>query len=136
MKEKIVGFCSGTVGGLLSWLFGAWDLPLKILITCMLADYIMGVFCGVKNKNVSSSVGFAGLRKKFSILLILILAVLLDRLMNQGWIFRTVVCYFYVAMEGISIIENATVLGVPVPDKLKDSLIQIKDGKKAFKKEE
>ncbi|WP_139905607.1 phage holin family protein [Clostridium thermarum] len=136
MKDKILGLFTGTIGGMLSWLFGTWDLPIKILITCMGTDYIMGILCGYKNKNVSSSIGFAGLKKKFSILLILILAVLLDRLMNQGWIFRTVVCYFYVAMEGISIIENAAVLGVPVPEKLKDALIQLKDGKKVVKKEE
>jgi toxin secretion/phage lysis holin len=86
----------------------------------------------LKNKNVSSSIGFSGLKKKFSILLILILAVALDRMMGQGWIFRTLVCYFYVAMEGISIIENAAVLGVPVPEKLKDALIQLKDGKKSY----
>jgi toxin secretion/phage lysis holin len=131
MNEKL-GYLTAFGGAILSWLFGAWDLPLSILITCMVLDYTMGILCGYKNKNVSSSIGFSGLKKKFSILLILILAVALDRMMGQGWIFRTLVCYFYVAMEGISIIENAAVLGVPVPEKLKDALIQLKDGKKSY----
>ena len=64
------------------------------------------------------------------IIIILILAVLLDRLLGQGWIFRTLVIYFYIAMEGISILENSTRLGVPFPQKLKDILVQLRDGNK------
>ena len=56
--------------------------------------------------------------------------ILLDRLIGQGWVFRTLVIYFYVAMEGLSILENATVLGVPFPEKLKDLLVQLRDGNK------
>lgn len=135
MKDKAIAFFTSIGGAIITWLFGACDIPLTSLITAMGVDYAMGILCGYKNKNISSSIGFAGLKKKFSILLILILAVILDRLMGQGWIFRTGACYFYVVMEGISIIENAAVLGVPVPDKLKDALIQIKDGKKSLRKE-
>ncbi|MCX0377964.1 phage holin family protein, partial [Clostridium perfringens] len=66
---------------------------------------------------------------------ILIVAVMLDRLLNTGnWIFRTLVCYFYIANEGISIIENASELGVPVPSKLKNALIQLKEDKEDHKK--
>mgnify|MGYP001586294717 FL=1 len=65
------------------------------------------------------------------IFFILILAVMLDRLLNTGtWIFRTITCYFYIANEGISLLENGVVLGVPVPDKLKDALIQLREIKK------
>ena len=72
--------------------------------------------------------GLKGLSKKFLIILILIGAVALDRLMSNGiWVFRTLVCYFYIANEGISLLENAGNLGLPVPEKLKAALAQLKD---------
>lgn len=75
---------------------------------------------------LDSEVGFKGLVKKFMILVILIVAVMLDRLMNTGtWVFRTLVCYFYIANEGISLLENVSNLGVKIPDKLKDALVQL-----------
>lgn len=126
LTEKI-GFAGAGIGTLLTWLFGGWEIGLKILITCMALDYIMGLMCGYKGKNLSSKIGFNGLKKKFTILIILILAVLLDRLIGQQWIFRTIVIYFYVAMEGLSILENAAKLDVPIPGKLKDALVQLKD---------
>src|SRR5690606_24723848 len=95
---------------LLTWLFGGWEVGLQILITCMILDYIMGLMVGYKNKELNSKIGFNGLKRKFTILIILILAVLLDRLIGQEWIFRTMVIYFYVAMEGLSILENAAKL--------------------------
>lgn len=118
------------LGTLCTFLFGEWEIGLKILITCMSLDYIMGLVCGYKNKEISSSIGFNGLKKKFTILIILILAVLLDRLLGKGWAFRTLAIYFYISMEGISIVENAVRFGVPVPEKLKDVLIQLKEGNK------
>lgn len=126
IAEKI-GFIFAGLGTLLTWLFGGWELGLKILIACMALDYIMGLMCGYKGKNLSSRIGFKGLKKKFTILIILILAVLLDRLIGQEWIFRTLVIYFYVAMEGISILENAAKLDVPIPSKLKEALIQLRE---------
>ena len=124
--EKI-GVLGAGVGTLLTWLFGGWEVGLQILITCMVLDFIMGLMCGYKGKELSSRVGFSGLKRKFTILIILILAVLLDRLIGQEWIFRTIVIYFYVAMEGLSILENAARLDVPIPEKLKKALIQLKE---------
>ncbi|MBS6601455.1 MAG: holin family protein [Clostridium sp.] len=118
------------LGTICTWLFGSWEAGLQILITCMVLDFILGLMCGTKNKELSSDIGFKGLKKKFTIIIILILAVALDRLLGQGWIFRTLVIYFYIAMEGISILENATILGVPFPTKLKDVLVQLKEGNK------
>ena len=67
------------------------------------------------------------------ILTVLIVAVMLDRLLNNGtWVFRTVICYFYIANEGISLLENGAALGLPIPEKLKDALIQLREGKKKF----
>lgn len=129
LSEKI-GLCGAGAGALFTWLFGSWEVGLQILLTCMVLDYVMGVMCGYKEKELSSHVGFLGLKKKFTILIVLILAVLLDRLMGQGWIFRTIVIYFYIAMEGISILENAARLDVPIPQKLKEALVQLQEGNK------
>jgi toxin secretion/phage lysis holin len=122
-----IGFIGAGIGTLLTWLFGGWEKGLQILIVFMILDYVMGLMCGYKSKSLSSKIGFKGLKKKFTILIILILAVLLDRLLGQEWIFRTLVIYFYVAMEGISILENAAKLDVPIPGKLKEALIQLRE---------
>lgn len=115
----------------LTWLFGAWDTVICILILFMVLDYITGVLRGYINRELSSDVGLKGIARKTIILIVLIVAVALDRLMNTGnWIFRTLVCYFYIANEGISLIENCGALGVPIPDKLKSALVQLKDGEK------
>ena len=83
------------------------------------------------NKEVSSDTGLKGIARKTVILIVLIVAVLLDRLLNTGtWVFRTLVCYFYIANEGISLLENCAGLGLPIPEKLKDVLIQLKEGEK------
>lgn len=125
--EKI-GVIGAGIGTLFTWLFGGWEVGLQILITCMALDYITGLMCGYKDKELSSKTGFNGLKRKFTILIILILAVLLDRLIGQEWVFRTMVIYFYVAMEGLSILENAARLDVPIPEKLKNALIQLQEG--------
>lgn len=120
-----------TIGTGLTWLFGAWDKAIVILIAFMVADYITGIMRGWYTKELSSDVGLKGIARKFLILLIVMVAVLLDRLLNTGtWVFRTLACYFYVANEGLSILENAVALKVPVPDKIKDALIQLKQGEK------
>lgn len=126
LSEKI-GLIFAGAGTLLTWLFGGWELGLQILIIAMILDYIMGLMCGYKGKELNSKTGFNGLKRKFTILIILILAVLLDRLIGQEWIFRTLVIYFYVAMEGLSILENAAKLNVPIPGRLKDALIQLQE---------
>ncbi len=114
-----------------AWLFGIWDIPLVTLVVFMALDYLTGVIRGYVNKELSSDVGFKGIARKCVILIILIVAVMLDRLLNTGsWMFRTIVAYFYIANEGISLLENCASLGAPIPDKLKDALIQLKEGKK------
>ena len=110
--------CSG-----LAYLFGAWDSAIQVLILFIALDYITGVWGAVVLKRVSSVIGINGIFKKATILIVLITAVLLDRLINNGtWAFRTLVCYFYIANEGISILENAVIIGIPVPNKLVDIL--------------
>ncbi|MGU8888269.1 phage holin family protein [Clostridium perfringens] len=114
-----------------TWLFGVWDIPLIVLVVFMVLDQLTGVIRGYVNKELSSDVGLKGIARKCVILIILIVAVMLDRLLNTGsWMFRTMVAYFYIANEGISLLENCASLGAPIPEKLKNALIQLKEGKK------
>ena len=132
--EKTVEYIKITITALgtgFTWLFGAWDTAVAVLVFFMIADYMSGIICGYINKELSSDVGLKGISRKFLILLVLMGAVALDRLTNTGqWVFRTLVCYFYIANEGLSLLENAARLGLPVPEKIKDTLIQLKEGNK------
>ena len=115
----------------ITWLFGTWDIALVVLVCFMVLDYFTGVLRAWTNKEISSDVGLKGIARKTVILIVLIVAVLLDRLLNTGtWVFRTLICYFYIANEGISLLENCAGLGLPIPEKLKDALVQLKDGEK------
>lgn len=139
MKEgEIIEFYStkvslivSTIGTGFTWLFGTWDMALAVLILCMVLDYGTGLLRAYVNKEVSSDRGLRGIARKAVIFVVLILAVALDRLLNTGqWVFRTVVCFFYIANEGISLLENCAGLGLKIPDKLKDALIQLGEGQK------
>lgn len=114
------------------WMFGAWDISLMILVTTMALDYAIGVTRGYINKQLSSEYGFRGLAKKLTIFYVLILAVLIDRLIGQGWVFRTLVCFWYTSNEGVSVLENAAAIGLPIPSKLVDALAQLKEGNKKY----
>lgn len=115
----------------LTWLLGVWDMPLITLVIFMILDQLTGVIRGYVNKDLSSDIGLKGIARKCVILIVLIVAVSLDRLLNTGsWMFRTMVAYFYIANEGISLLENCASLGAPIPEKLKNALIQLKEGKK------
>lgn len=121
-------FTVAVLGTLLTWLLGTWDMALKVLITFMIVDYATGLIKGWYTKELSSDIGLKGIARKFLIVLVLIVAVLLDRLLSEGtWVFRTLACYFYIANEGISILENIIVLGIPVPEQLKNALAQLRD---------
>lgn len=132
--EKVIDYLKYFImifGAGLTWLFGAWDTAIIVLICFMVADYITGVMKGAYTKELSSDIGLKGIARKFLILLIIMVAVLIDRLLNTGtWVFRTLAAYFYIANEGLSILENAIVMGLPVPEQLKNTLVQLKDGEK------
>lgn len=127
-KQHIFNTIIAGLGTGFTWLFGSWDTALLVLVVFMMLDYLTGIIKAYVNKEVSSNTGFKGIARKSLILIVLIVGVLLDRLMNTGnWVFRTLICYFYIANEGISLLENCTQLGLPIPDKLKESLIQLKN---------
>ena len=114
-----------------TWLFGAWDTAVAVLVTFMSLDYATGWVKGYVLKILSSDVGLKGIARKAVIFVVLIVAVLLDRLVgNEQWIFRTLICYFYIANEGLSILENCSQIGLPIPNKIKEALVQLKEGGK------
>ncbi|MGL5764111.1 MAG: phage holin family protein [Sarcina sp.] len=131
--EKIKIGIAG-IGTTFTYLFGGWDTALVVLCVFMCLDYATGVLRGIIAQKVSSQVGFRGIAKKAVIFIILIVAVLLDRLINvDQFIFRTLVCYFYIANEGISILENCGAIGLPIPAKILQVLEQLKQGEKKEK---
>lgn len=127
MKRQIFNAIVAGLGGGLTYIFGGWDTPLTVLVLFMCIDYGTGLISATIQNKLNSKIGFRGIAKKACILTVLIAAVLLDRLLNKGtWVFRTLVCYFYIANEGVSILENCGKSGVPLPQKLLNALEQLK----------
>lgn len=108
------------------YLLGGMDIALKSLIIIMMIDYITGVASAIYNKKLSSKIGFKGIIKKFSYLCVVALSVVIDNLISQDGVIRTLVIYFFVANDGLSIIENMAEMDIKLPKKLVDSLEQIK----------
>ena len=109
-----------------TYLFGSWDLAMQVLIVFMSLDYGTGVLYAFLNNQLNSEVGFKGLVKKLMILVVVIIGVMLDRILGNGtWVFRTLVCYFYIANEGISLLENVGNIGIPIPNKIRNALEQL-----------
>ena len=109
------------------YILGGFDIALKSLLVVIVIDYITGVASAFYNKKLSSKVGFRGIIKKFCYICIVALSVVIDNLIGQHGVIRTLVIYFFVANDGLSIIENMSEMGVKLPPKLKDSLEKIKE---------
>ena len=128
MYNERLNLLVASLGTLLTWLFGAWDIALMVLVCFMVLDYLTGLIKAYITKKLSSNVGLHGIARKSVILIVLIMSVMLDRILNSGtWVFRTLVCYFYIANEGLSILENCSVIGLPIPSKLQEALDQLKN---------
>lgn len=108
------------------YLVGGIDIAFVSLIVIMALDYITGVMSAIYNKKLNSKIGYKGIIKKASYLLIIALSVILDRLLGQTGSVRTLVIYFFVANDGISILENVAEMNIPLPKKLKELLEQLK----------
>ena len=114
------------------YLVGGIDVAMKSLLIVIVIDYITGVMSAIYNKNLNSNIGLKGILKKFSYLIIVSLSVILDRIVGDTGAIRTLVIYFFVANDGISIVENIGKMGVPLPKKLTEVLEQLRnkgDGK-------
>ena len=116
------------VGGWLGWFLGGCDGLLLALVLFAVADYITGVMCAVADKKLSSEVGFKGICRKVIIFMLVGVAHVIDvNVIATGSVLRTAVIFFYLSNEGVSLLENAGHLGLPIPEKLKVVLEQLHD---------
>ena len=123
------------VGGWLGYFLGGCDGLLIALVVFAVTDYITGVMCAIADKKLSSEIGFKGICRKVIIFMLVGIAHVLDlNVIATGSVLRTAVIFFYLSNEGVSLLENAAHLGLPVPEKLKDVLEQLHD--RAEKEEE
>lgn len=109
------------------YLVGGIDIAMKSLLIVIVIDYITGVISAIYNKKLNSNIGLKGILKKFSYLIIVSLSVILDRIVGDTGAIRTIVIYFFVANDGISIVENIGKMGVPLPKKLTEVLEQLRN---------
>ena len=130
MKEiwNWIQLALSAVGGALGWFFGGMDGLIYALLVFVIADYITGVMCAIADKNLSSEVGFKGICKKVLIFVMVGIGHIMDTyLIGNGEVLRTAVIFFYCSNEGVSMLENAGHLGLPIPAKLKGILEQLHD---------
>ena len=114
------------IGGWLGWFLGECDGLMYALIAFVIADYVTGVMCAVSDKRLSSEVGFKGICRKVLIFVLVGMANILDmHVIGTGCIVRTAVLFFYISNEGVSVLENAGHLGLPVPARLLNVLEQL-----------
>ena len=130
MKEllNIMQVALAAVGGWLGDFLGGCDGLIYALVIFVAADYITGVMYAAVNRRLSSEIGFKGICKKVLIFILVGIANILDEyIIGNGSILRTAAIFFYLSNEGISVLENAAKLGLPVPEKLKTALHQLND---------
>ena len=127
--EKLFNWISilcGIAGGFLSYWLGGWDMLLKTIVFLAVVDYITGVIKGIYLKKLSSEIGFKGLLKKVVMFIVIAVAHVIQDLIGGTIPLREVVIMFYIANEGLSLLENAAVF-IPIPDKLKSILLQLRE---------
>lgn len=116
------------IGGWLGWFLGGCDGLMYALIAFVVVDYITGIMCAIVDKKLSSEVGFKGICKKVLIFLLVGMANALDvNIIGSGSVLRTAAIFFYLSNEGVSLLENAAHLGLPVPNAMKEVLQQLHD---------
>ncbi|MDQ0154143.1 phage holin family protein [Robertmurraya andreesenii] len=119
-----------TLGGWFGWALGGYDGFLYALIVFVIIDYITGLMSAVIEKHLSSEIGAKGIFKKVLIFFLVGVAHIIDsKIIGDGSAIRTAVIFFYLSNEGISIVENASRIGLSIPEKLKDILAQLRDKK-------
>lgn len=124
--DSLVNWAAGA-GGVVIGLMGGWDALMKALVICMVVDYVTGVANAIKEKRLSSQIGFVGILRKLTIFGVIIVAAQIDQALGLDAICRTAAVAFYTANEAISVTENAATIGLPIPQRLVDALGQLKD---------
>ena len=130
MKEfwNLIQFIFTAVGGWLGYFLGGCDGLLVALVVFVTVDYLTGVMCAIEDKTLSSEVGFKGICRKVIIFMLVGIGHILDvNVIGTGSVLRTAIIFFYLSNEGVSLLENAAHLGLPIPEKLKDVLEQLHD---------
>lgn len=133
MKElwNVIQIGLAAVGAWLGWFLGGMDGLIYAMLVFVIADYATGVMCAISDKHLSSEIGFKGICKKVLIFVLIGVANLIDiYIIKSGSMLRTATIFFYLSNEGISLLENAVHLGLPVPEKIKQALKQLADNKK------
>lgn len=131
MKTKLISVISFLGTGF--YLLGGFDKALECLIVVVVLDYITGVISAWYNKKLDSKIGIKGIVKKFTYFLLVVLSVQIDKTLGQVGIIRNLVIYFFVANDGISILENIGKMNIPIPKKLKEALLQLSEEKEENK---
>lgn len=129
MLDKIfntISIVGGIAGGFLCQWLGGWDVLLRALVFLIVLDYVTGILKAVYTKTLSSEVGFKGLIKKIVIFIVVATAVVVQGVVGNALPIREIIISFYICNEGISLLENASEF-IPIPDKLRETLIQIRD---------
>lgn len=116
----------GGLNSVVGYLLGGLDAMLICLFTFMILDYLTGIIKAFKNKKLSSETGFYGILKKITILVVIMVAVQVDIALQLNDVMRYLAIGFYIANEGLSILENAGEIGIPLPEKLKESLEKLR----------
>ena len=132
MEKNAATLATAGVGTILYFLFGEFDIALQCLLVFIALDYISGIIKAFTNKELASKIGFRGILKKVGILIIVAVGVLVDRITGDSGAVRSLVIYYFVANEGLSIIENLSQTGLPIPKSIKNALKILKnqgDGK-------
>lgn len=126
MEKATITLVTAEVCTILYFLFGEFDIALQCLLVFIALDYISGLIKAYCTKTLSSKIGFKGILKKVGILAIVALSVSLDRLVGNTGAMRTFVIYYFVANEGLSVLENFAEAGIPIPNSIKKALKNIK----------
>lgn len=128
MKESLLikTFTGGLIAGV-TYFFGGLDQVLQILLWMIVIDYMTGLLSGAVNKQLSSQIGFKGITKKIMILVIVVVAVQIDKMLGQVNVVRLAIIFFYIANEALSILENTAKIGLPLPSFLTSMLKVIRD---------
>lgn len=120
--KQIFQYIIAVGGSLITYLFGGWTALIRILLAFVAVDYITGLISAGVNGELSSNVGFRGIAKKVFILILVAVGHLVDMALGTNSIIQDAVCYFYMANELLSILENAGKIGLPIPDVLKNAV--------------
>ena len=128
--DKVISLIASEVATVFIFLVGEIDVALICLVIAIVLDYISGIIKAFNTKQLSSKIGFKGILKKIGILVLVMLAVLVDRVGGNTGAIRTLVIYYFVANEGLSILENLGEAGIPIPNAIKKALKVLKDQSK------